>query len=212
VVFLDRQLVLRVLHKHIKDKSKLLTKKRISRVDHTAQGVTAWCEDGESYTGDIIAGADGVYSIVRQQMWNAADLGEPGLITVEEKQNMTAEYQILYGISTATPGLIKGNYDITYMKDLSSMVIIGEEDMVYWFIFKRLDRVYKFDEIPRYTKADAQAFAESVSDINIDDDPKVQFGDIWKNRKYFSLHATEEADYKHWTWGRFACLGDAVHK
>jgi 2-polyprenyl-6-methoxyphenol hydroxylase-like FAD-dependent oxidoreductase len=211
-VFLDRQLVLQVLYKHIKDKSKVLTKKRLLKIDHTTEGVIVRCEDGTSYGGDIVAGADGVHSVVRQQMWEASDREEPGFVPEKEKQNMTAEYQILYGISTATPGLKAGNYDVTYMKDISSMVVIGKDSMVYWFLFKRLDRVYKTGEIPKYSKEDAEQFAETHSYINLDNDPKVKFGDVWKNRKYYTLVATEEADFKHWTWGRFVCLGDSVHK
>jgi 2-polyprenyl-6-methoxyphenol hydroxylase-like FAD-dependent oxidoreductase len=26
------------------------------------------------------------------------------------------------------------------------------------------------------------------------------------------LVPTEEAEYEHWTWGRFVCLGDSIHK
>jgi 2-polyprenyl-6-methoxyphenol hydroxylase-like FAD-dependent oxidoreductase len=205
-------LVLQILYKNIVDKSKIVTGKRLSRVDHTSKGITVRCEDGTSYAGDIIAGADGVFSKVRQEMWNTADREEPGFVTEEEKMHMTAEYQILYGISTATENVTPGNYDVTYMKDVSSMVVIGKDNVVYWFLFKRMDRVYKAGEIPKYTKADAEAFAERYLDINIYSEPKVQFHDVWKNRKYYSLYATEEADYKHWTWGRFACLGDSVHK
>lgn len=211
-MFLDRQLVLQVLYKHIKDKSKVMTSKRISSVDHTDDCVQIQCSDGTSYTGDIIAGADGVFSTVRQQMWKSADQEEPGLISTEEKEHMIAEYQVLYGISNATPGLIAGNYDVTYMKDVSSMIIIGKDGVVFWFIFQKLDRVYRMGEIPKYSKADAEEFARLHADINLDNDPHVTFGDVWKNRKYFTLVATEEADYKHWTWGRFACLGDSVHK
>jgi len=209
-VFLDRQLILEVLYRQVKDKSKILTSKRVSHVDHTAQGVTVKCTDDTSYEGDIVVGADGVFSVVRQEMWRAADREEPGLIPDEEKHHMKSEYQILYGISSATPGLTAGHYDVTYMKDVSSMTVIGKNDTVFWFLFSRMDRVYKFGEIPRYTKQDAEAFAERHLDINLQ--PNVKFGDVWKNRKYSTLVATEEADYKHWTWGRFACLGDSVHK
>ncbi len=170
------------------------------------------CEDGSNYAGDIIAGADGIFSTVRQEMWRTADQEDPGFISKEEKGRMSAEYQVLFGISTATAGLKAGNYDITYMKDVSSMNIVGKDNVVYWFLFKRMDKICKMGEIPKYTKAEAEAFAERYADLNLDKDPDVKFGDVWKNRTYYTLVATEEADYDRWTWGRFACLGDSVHK
>lgn len=211
-MFLDRQLVLEILYKHVEDKSKILTNKRVSNVEHTTQSVTVNCTDGTSYEGDIIVGADGVYSVVRQEMWRVTDREDPGLITEEEKQHMKAEYQIMYGISTATKGLTAGHYDVTYMKDISSMSVIGKNNMVYWFLFKRMAKIYKFGAIPRYSKQDAESFAQHCLDINLEQNPSVKFGDVWKNRTSYTLTATEEADYKHWTWGRFACLGDSVHK
>jgi len=211
-VFLNRQQVLQVLYKYIKDKSKVLTNKRLTSIDHTADGVTVFCQDGTSYKGDIIAGADGIFSKVRQEMWKAADREDPNFISNEEKHRISAEYQVLYGISTATPGLESGNYDITYMKDVSSMNIVGKDGVVYWFLFKKMEKVYKAGEIPKYTKADAEAFGERFSGIKLDKDPDITFGDVWKNRTFYTLAATEEADFQHWTWGRFACLGDSVHK
>jgi 2-polyprenyl-6-methoxyphenol hydroxylase-like FAD-dependent oxidoreductase len=204
--------VLEVLYKHIQDKGKILTSKRISRVEQSAHGVTVYCDDGTTFDGDLIAGADGVYSTVRQEMWRAADREEPGLIPEKEKKHMKAEYQVLYGISTATKGLPKGNYDVTYMKDQSSMFIVDKDDIVYWFIFKRMNKVHYFGDIPRYTKKEAEEFAADHANLNLETNGSVKFGDVWKNRTHYTLVATEEADFEHWTWGRFACLGDSVHK
>ena len=211
-IFLDRQLVLQVMYKHLQAKSKVLTDKRLVDVDHSSQGVTVHCQDGSSYTGDILVGADGTYSAVRQQMWKVADIAQPGFISTGERQRLTSEYQVLFGISSATKGLECGNYDITYMQDISTMVIVGKNHTVYWFLFRKLDRVYRVGEIPRYTRKEAEVFAEKHIHINIESEPKVTFGDIWKHRKYYTLAATEEASYKNWTFGRIACLGDSVHK
>jgi hypothetical protein len=40
----------------------------------------------------------------------------------------------------------------------------------------------------------------------------INFKDVWDNRVSFTLVALEEAEYKRWTWGRFAILGDGIHK
>lgn len=74
------------MYKYIADKSKVLLNKRIKSVDDSPQGVKVYCTDGSVYEGDIIAGADGVYSKVRQEMWRYADAAMPGLIPKEEKE------------------------------------------------------------------------------------------------------------------------------
>ncbi|KAL9123289.1 MAG: hypothetical protein Q9187_000161 [Circinaria calcarea] len=210
--FLDRQIVLRILAEHVLDQSKILLNKRLVKVDHSANGVTAYCADGSSYHGDTIAGADGVFSKVRQEMWRAADAEEPGKISEEEKNSMTAEYKCLYGISSPVAELPSGNYDITYKKDVSTMVITGKGGRVFWFLFSKMARRYKSGEIPRFTEADTEELVQQNLNLAILPQGLVKFGDIWKHRESYTLVATEEADYDHWVWGRFACLGDSVHK
>jgi 2-polyprenyl-6-methoxyphenol hydroxylase-like FAD-dependent oxidoreductase len=90
VCFLDRQALLRILSEHVFDLNKLLLNKRVETVDHTTNEVVVHCTDGSSYHGDIVAGADGVASKVRREMWRAADTLEPGVISREEKRSMYA--------------------------------------------------------------------------------------------------------------------------
>lgn len=68
----------------------------------------------------------------------------------------------------------------------------------------------KAAELPRYTKKDAEIFAEGIADYTLT--PDLTFGDLWKNRSTYTLVPTEEAQLKRWSWGRIACVGDCVHK
>jgi hypothetical protein len=83
---------------------------------------------------------------------------------------------------------------------------------VYWFIFQKFLKVYKGNEIPKYTREDADKFGKEISHYNIQPKGEIIFGDIWGNRMSYTLVALEEAEYKKWTWGRIACLGDSIHK
>jgi 2-polyprenyl-6-methoxyphenol hydroxylase-like FAD-dependent oxidoreductase len=214
--FLDRQVVLEVLYSHIKDKNKVLVGKRVDRIDHKEDGVTVHCTDGTSFHGDVIAGADGVQSQVRREMWAAADEQEPGAIPKEDKESMTAEYKCLFGIATQTNNYPAGYVDITYAKDKSSLCITGKDGRFYFFMFEKMDKVYHHPDIPKFTTTDAEAFADSFRDFNIvpKDFPTgaIKFSDVWKNRTSHSLVALEEAEYQRWTWGRFVCIGDGIHK
>ncbi|KAI8228353.1 FAD-dependent monooxygenase atmM [Colletotrichum sp. SAR 10_86] len=78
-VFIDRQMLLQVLYEKIRHKDRVLTGKRVSRVEMTDSGVTVKTQDGSTYAGDILIGADGVRSTIRQEMWRLAS---------EEKQNV----------------------------------------------------------------------------------------------------------------------------
>lgn len=84
MVFLDRRAVLQVLYNHL-DKSKVLVNKRVLKVDHLPDKVRVHIEDGSSYDGDILIGADGIHSTIRKEMWRIADELEPGYIPTSEK-------------------------------------------------------------------------------------------------------------------------------
>jgi 2-polyprenyl-6-methoxyphenol hydroxylase-like FAD-dependent oxidoreductase len=208
--------VLETLYAQIEDKTKILINKRIDHVDHEDDGVVVYCTDGSVFKGDIIAGADGVNSQTRHQMWAAADEEEPGAIPKEDKECMTAEYKCLFGIASPVKNFPPGYVDITYGKDKSSLCVSGKEGRYYFFIFEKMDKVYRYPNIPKYTAADAEDFAKRNCDFNIQskDGPTgaIKFSDVWENRLSFSLVALEEAEYQRWTWGRFVCLGDGIHK
>jgi 2-polyprenyl-6-methoxyphenol hydroxylase-like FAD-dependent oxidoreductase len=82
--------------------------------------------------------------------------------------------------------------------------------MTYYFIFEKLEKKLSLEELPRYSKADAEAFAERHMERKIR--PDLQFGDIWKKSKVYGVVPIEEAKFKLWTWGRIACFGDSIHK
>lgn len=42
--------------------------------------------DGREFTGDLVVGADGVHSKMRELMWDMANAKVPGMITVDEKR------------------------------------------------------------------------------------------------------------------------------
>lgn len=53
-------------------------------MDQSEHGVTVTCEDGTSYQGDILAGADGVRSKIREEMWRLARPQFPDLVEHDE--------------------------------------------------------------------------------------------------------------------------------
>lgn len=72
MTFLERRQVLQKLHQLAPDQSKILTGKKVVSVRTLPDGVEVHCADGSIFTGDIVAGADGVYSRIRREMWRHA--------------------------------------------------------------------------------------------------------------------------------------------
>lgn len=121
-----------------------------------------------------------------------------------------ASYKCLYGVTSSPPGPVPGDFDCGMDVHKSSLVFAGPHGMTYYFVFEKLERALSLEELPRYTKADAEDFAARYADRKIR--PDLTFGDIWKNSKVYGLVPVEEAKFKLWTWGRIVCLGDAIHK
>jgi 2-polyprenyl-6-methoxyphenol hydroxylase-like FAD-dependent oxidoreductase len=88
VVFFDRRMLIAILYEKIKDKSKVITSERVQTVENGTSGVTVTTTSGQTYTGSILIGADGVHSKVRQEMWKAAQTVDPTWIDPSEESGM----------------------------------------------------------------------------------------------------------------------------
>ncbi|KAK3363197.1 FAD binding domain protein [Lasiosphaeria hispida] len=210
VSFGDRQILLQVLSNGIKDKSKVLLGKKIVDVEYHPDRVVVKCEDGTWYEGDILAGADGIYSKTREAVWGFAAEQEPEAVE-RDKQAITAEYQCLFGIANPTDGYAIGDVDYCYDKGRSCLLAVSKGGRTYYFIFQRLDKTIKgIENMPHYTRKDVEEYARAHGDMMLR--PGIPFSKIWANTVSSNLVVLEEATFKVWTWGRIACLGDSVHK
>jgi len=77
-------MVLQVLYDNIRDKTKVLTKKRLAKVELLDDGVVVKTSDNSTYKGDILVGSDGIHSSVRGEMWRIANEMSPGWIPSDE--------------------------------------------------------------------------------------------------------------------------------
>lgn len=69
--------------------------KRIVAIKDKADGIEISCSDNTSYTGDILVGADGAYSAVRQGMYK--DLEEQGNLPPSDAQGLKMGYINIVG-------------------------------------------------------------------------------------------------------------------
>ena len=66
----------------------MLTSQRVQSIENGTSGATVTTTTGQTYTGDIVIGADGIHSKVRQEMWKAAEKVDPTWIDPTEESGM----------------------------------------------------------------------------------------------------------------------------
>ncbi|KAF9998958.1 hypothetical protein BGZ79_007391 [Entomortierella chlamydospora] len=77
---------------------KMTFRKKVLRTEESDSKVTIYCSDDTSYTGDILVGADGTYSGVRQNMYKHMD--EKGLLPKSDLEEFSIGYTTIVGVAT----------------------------------------------------------------------------------------------------------------
>ncbi|KAL3441683.1 hypothetical protein BJX65DRAFT_322123 [Aspergillus insuetus] len=208
--FLTRQELIQVLHDSFEDASHIHVNKSVSRVQQGKDSVRVTTEDGASYEGDLVVGADGVHSKVRAEMWSFHNSPELARVALREHRALKVEYSCIYGISGAIPGLEIGEQVAVFADGYTIMTYQGLGGRVYWFVIEKLDRKYTYPHIPRFTDQDAVRNCERLGSVWLRN--TVHFRDVWRCRETFAMTALEEAVLRPWSDGRIVCIGDSIHK
>ncbi|EOD44034.1 putative fad binding domain protein [Neofusicoccum parvum UCRNP2] len=209
VIFVDRQMVLQTLYDHLESKDKILTSKRVVDVTLQGSGVKVVTADGESFTGDVLIGADGIHSTVRDKMWRLADTLEPGYIPASEHTAMPCDYKCIFGISVLKSFEPRSTNSI-FHKNFSYLVISGPQNRVYWFLFVNLGKTHYGPEIPRFNKKQEEELAKEHWNDKVSED--TTFGDLYEARISSVLTALPEYVFEKWHFRRIMTIGDAAHK
>ena len=78
-------------------KDRILLNKKILRVEEEDDRVFIHCSDNSSYEGDVLVGADGAYSAVRQCIYK--DMKQQGVLPKEDFEDLIAGYTAAVGIT-----------------------------------------------------------------------------------------------------------------
>lgn len=79
MLFFERQLLLQVLHERIRHKERIYLNQRVKEIRLSSTSMEVVTTSGDCHRGDLVVGADGIYSRVRQQMTELSEKISPGL-------------------------------------------------------------------------------------------------------------------------------------
>ncbi|KAG0354422.1 hypothetical protein BC939DRAFT_493329 [Gamsiella multidivaricata] len=203
------------------DADKVHFGKKLVSIKNLLEGVEIHCADNTSYSGDILVGADGAYSAVRQSMYK--ELSEKNQLPFSDTQGLQIGYITMVGTSDS---LDEDKYaelkdDFTHFH-----FIIGKGKPYTWSTFtvpgKRIcwgvqiqlkatsaeDREFKNTE---WGPEGNEAMIKEVYDFPTTYGPLGQLIDATP-RERISKVFLEEKMFETWFSDRVVLIGDAAHK
>ncbi|KAF9571183.1 hypothetical protein EC968_000871 [Mortierella alpina] len=203
-------------------KEKIHMSKKIVSLSQNEDSVTITCEDGSAYTGDILVGADGTQSTVRELLYK--QLEAQGIQVKIEQEDPKVEYMSVMGTTDPlNPSHYEGLDDSVSHCD----TIIGEERGVTWRYFTipnnricwRID--YQSSTMDtKYSKGWTNAEYNTFDVQTLPEEWKRNklaiMGDLGSlfdatPKENISKVVLEEKVYETWTHGRTVLIGDALN-
>ncbi|KAF4626260.1 hypothetical protein G7Y89_g11898 [Cudoniella acicularis] len=210
MLFSNRQWFLKVLYDQLKNKDCIQLKSRVDHIKSIEGGIQVTTNDGKSYEGDFVLGADGIHSNVRQEMRRIADVTNPKYFEPGEEDTVPCYYQYSYGIAQHVDSWPGREQCFTAGRGKSFVVVSGPGDRCYWFLFIKLPVVKHGTEIPKYSKEDEARFVEEHASLKIKEN--LNFGQVYAKRLTSTLTPLHEIVYKKWVFNRIFLVGDSAHK
>lgn len=108
-------------------------------------------------------------------------------------------------------GFSPGDGHISCCIDYSALLFVGKGNIPQWFLFSKLpEPIIGQTKIPRFSKQDLDARITKYKDYHVTEE--ITIGDLMAKTTTVGLFPVEEASHDTWTYGRFVCIGDAIHK
>ncbi|KAL4877357.1 hypothetical protein BJY04DRAFT_198250 [Aspergillus karnatakaensis] len=207
MIWFERSTVLQAMYDQISDKSKLLPQKRVETIRQLEESVEVVTVDGSTYRGDLVIGADGTHSRVRQEMVRQAT--ELGVGEEYGDGHIATTYACLFGVCPIIPELPSGFLGFGLNKHFSLLVGTGAPNKTYFALAQNLGKSLRNDEVPRFTEEDKQRLVQEHWHDKIT--PSLTLGDLYKCHQRVIHTPLREGIHKKWHLGRIMTIGDASH-
>ncbi|KAF9206814.1 hypothetical protein BGZ49_001756 [Haplosporangium sp. Z 27] len=201
--------------------NRILFSKRVLSVGQSDNGVLIRCTDGCTHEGDILIGADGAYSAVRQSLYDR--LQKDNLLPKSDTQSLSLGYSCMVGTTLPQDPekfpMLKDDYShfsvvVADGKPHSWTLITIPGNRICFGIVIQLKPEEK-DETFRNSEWGPESVDAMIAQVA---DHKVPFGctlgDLIKAtpKELISKVHLEEKLFETWNHGRIALIGDACHK
>jgi FAD dependent monooxygenase len=209
LIIFDRQKCVTHLYEGLPDKSKIRTSARVDRIEHTETGVKVYLDDGTFEEGDIVIGADGVHSRVRQLMWDYAAESAPGTIPETDKSALFTDFKAIFGVCDQGD-LDLGPADMHVCMGHGTTKLVFTQPGVAYFAVMWKDDHSRPPTPFRPTQEEQEEIADRFKDLKLVDN--ITFGDLYKNKTRSGVLNLEEGILSKWHSGRIVLVGDSAHK
>ncbi|KAG0099231.1 hypothetical protein BGZ93_008616 [Podila epicladia] len=190
--------------------SKIHMGKKILAIQQSEEGVKMRCSDNTGYMGDIIIGADGAYSGVRQSLYKQLD--QQGLLPEEDRKEMPMTYVCMVG---TTKSLDPEKYP--ELKDphshFSTVLGKGKPHSISWGVMLQLGDKASADMMFRNSEWGPEANKSMLDEIyNFPIKNGGILGDLIEatDKDLISKVYVEEKLFQTWNHGRVALMGDGA--
>ncbi|KAG0217018.1 hypothetical protein B0O80DRAFT_500814 [Mortierella sp. GBAus27b] len=195
--------------------------KRVLRTEEKNDKIYIYCSDGTSYEGDILVGADGANSSVRQSLYKRME--RDGHLPKSDSENSTTTYVSMVGVAD-----IADTNKFPQVKDsLSHYSQVLGKDSRSWGVFSVTDNQVCWGLSSQLNQAQAKELPFRNSDSTPESNGAMlkEFRDLpcpWGGTMGEIFDATSptliskvflgEKLFKTWYHGRTVLIGDACHK
>ncbi|KAF9102245.1 hypothetical protein BGX27_011117 [Mortierella sp. AM989] len=201
---------------------KILMQKRILSMEQNEMGAMIRVADGTTYHGDILVGADGAYSGVRQGLFKLME--KKGVLPSGDKTNLSLGYMSMVGVSNPQD---PEKYPVLKEPSSNFSRVIGSEapysyntvtvpgNRICWGMTIQLDSTKASKEMFKNSEWGPDANEGMIKEIRnyrshlggvigdlIDDTPRDMISRVFLEEKMFET----------WHHGRTVLIGDACHK
>ncbi|KAG0337011.1 hypothetical protein BG000_005915 [Podila horticola] len=195
---------------------KLLLRKQVSNVIETCAEVRVICADGSEYSGDILAGADGAYSTVRDIMYKKLRL------PASDSKPLELTHVCVLGVSEPMdpvkyPRLLDdfSTFEMTLFRDKPLSVWLSpiNDNRVSWCFGGEIDRnTPKTGAWDWGHQTDLKAILPEIKNLPTEYGPSVGAVLESTSRDMMSSVVLEDKFFETWNSKRIVLLGDSCHK